>query len=269
MLELLEYKNGPNRSAPTLQPGPNLTCYLRRAAMKATRVCSVANCSTPVSRSRKCDKHYRKELAARSPECSIKGCTRNSERRGMCDPHYRKALRGSLERPSDLPIPTDSGEVWKKLPSDDAYSVSSHGRVWGHPRLIRREHPVDESWTYPKMLKLGVDPLGYRRAGIRGTVVRVHVLVAETFLGPRGEGEVVCHEDGDPANNSIGNLYYGTQSENNYDSIRHGTNVNYRKTHCPAGHEYSPGNTAYGKRGDGRKFRICIECRRRRGRTRG
>lgn len=52
---------------------------------------------------------------------------------------------------------------------------------------------------------------------------RVHSLVAEAFIGPRPPGLIVCHKDGNPKNNNVDNLYYGTTKQNSADSIRHGT----------------------------------------------
>jgi hypothetical protein len=49
----------------------------------------------------------------------------------------------------------------------------------------------------------------------------VHRLVASAFLGE--SDLLVLHKDGDNLNNNIGNLYYGTHSDNYKDSKRHGT----------------------------------------------
>lgn len=51
----------------------------------------------------------------------------------------------------------------------------------------------------------------------------VHHLVLEAFVGPCPEGQEALHGDGNPANNSIGNLRWGTHQENVADSQRHGT----------------------------------------------
>lgn len=52
---------------------------------------------------------------------------------------------------------------------------------------------------------------------------KVHVLVAQAFLGPCPNGFLVRHLDGNPKNNCIHNLAYGTPRENNLDKARHGT----------------------------------------------
>jgi hypothetical protein len=51
---------------------------------------------------------------------------------------------------------------------------------------------------------------------------RIHLIVAEEFLGPRIKGIEVCHEDGNPANNQASNLRFGTHKSNMEDMVRHG-----------------------------------------------
>lgn len=69
---------------------------------------------------------------------------------------------------------------------------------------------------------------GYLRVGLRYNgkymTCRVHSLVLETFVGPRPEGYVARHLDGNKLNNSLENLVWGTSEENNgLDKKRHGT----------------------------------------------
>ena len=50
----------------------------------------------------------------------------------------------------------------------------------------------------------------------------VHTLVAQAFIGERPSPEhEVLHNDGDPWNNSVSNLRYGTTRENAQDRERH------------------------------------------------
>jgi hypothetical protein len=76
-------------------------------------------------------------------------------------------------------------------------------------------------------LKAAVGLPGYKRVGIRYgdgyRIKRVHVLVAEAFIGPRPAGHDVAHADGDPLNNSVENLRYATRRQNLADARRHGT----------------------------------------------
>jgi hypothetical protein len=65
---------------------------------------------------------------------------------------------------------------------------------------------------------------GYRWVKFgRSAQIRVHVLVLETFVEPRPEGLVCRHLDGNPLNNHVGNLRWGTLEENYADRRLHGT----------------------------------------------
>lgn len=51
----------------------------------------------------------------------------------------------------------------------------------------------------------------------------IHRLMLFTFIGPPLEGQECRHLDGNPRNNKIGNLAWGTAQENADDRKRHGT----------------------------------------------
>ena len=55
--------------------------------------------------------------------------------------------------------------------------------------------------------------------------VLVHVLVLNAFVGPAPDGMGCRHLDGDPLNNLLSNLRWGTQAENIEDRARHGRTV--------------------------------------------
>lgn len=55
--------------------------------------------------------------------------------------------------------------------------------------------------------------------------IKIQRLVALHFIGPKPEGEVVCHNDGDKANCHVENLRYDTQAANIADKVIHGTNI--------------------------------------------
>jgi len=87
----------------------------------------------------------------------------------------------------------------------------------------------------------------------------VHRLVGEAFLGPLPDGLQTRHLNGNGHDNRVANLKYGTHLENMRDSIEHGTHVSLRmkaRTHCSAGHEYTPENTARDRNGS----RLCRKC---------
>lgn len=145
--------------------------------------------------------------------------------------------------------------TWADIPHFPGYQVSSDGEV----RSYR------QSGTEPKLLKLHPNP---RRGCLQVYLMRdgkkharkVHALVALAFIGPRPEGMEVCHYDGNPLNNHLFNLDYDTHSANLHDQVRHGTHPEASRTHCDNGHEYTPDNIYWRKRGRGRVTRLCKTC---------
>jgi hypothetical protein len=133
--------------------------------------------------------------------------------------------------------------VWAWVPGyEHRYEVSNHGHVrsW----LPWRGTPV------PRALSTPLDSYGYpgvrlTAAGSEQRTVRVHVLVALAFIGPRPDGMEARHLDGDKTNVAVANLRYGTSSENRQDALRHGhhANQNTDATHCLRGHPFSEENT--------------------------
>lgn len=138
----------------------------------------------------------------------------------------------------------------QQIPGFPGYLATPDGRIWSTKGAGR-------------YLKPAIDSRGYRRVSIRldgkSLTRTVHTLIALTYLGPRPDGLEICHNDGDPMNNSAHNLRYDTHSSNMLDKAKHGTNVsaNAAKTHCPKGHEYTPENTYRYNR-----HRICKTCNR-------
>ena len=106
-----------------------------------------------------------------------------------------------------LPAPGEE-EIWKTHAIYTEYEISSFGNV----RRKRTQH----------MMTATVNGRGYSavhfRAGIKGKsgkYLRVHRLVAETFLGEAPGPEYECdHLDRNRQNNYIGNLRWTTHPEN-------------------------------------------------------
>lgn len=145
------------------------------------------------------------------------------------------------------------------------YEVSDHGRVRSVDRTIVGSDGVRQRHS-GQMLVQGTNStcehrLVKLRSGHQRRVARyVHRLVLEAFVGPCPEGHEVCHNDGDPTNNHVSNLRYGTVSDNRYDSVRHGTHVEARKTHCPRGHVLDDPNLVPSLKVRG--CRSCLACSR-------
>lgn len=120
-------------------------------------------------------------------------------------------------------------EVWKPVPDYEGYFASRDGRVLSTKR------------SNPRVLKTPCNGSGYPVVGLRkngeARYVYLHQVILWTYVGPAPEGFETRHLDGDPLNNGLDNLSYGTKSENCSDQVRHGTHHMSRRTHCPKGHE--------------------------------
>lgn len=98
------------------------------------------------------------------------------------------------------------------------YEASSLGRIrssWGQGR---KSH--GNAWVFKKQTASG---LGRLMVAVGGKVEQVSRIVARAFLGEGSEGHVVRHLNDNALDNRIGNLAWGTQSENHADSKRNGT----------------------------------------------
>lgn len=152
-----------------------------------------------------------------------------------------------------------AAERWRAIPGYvGAYEVSDLGRVRSLPRHDRLGRPVQGRVLKPAPDSGGYSTYNLHRDG-QGCTHRAHCLVALAFVGPRPADLEVRHLDGDPSNNALVNLAYGTRSENQLDRIGHGTHQHARKTHCPRGHAYEGANLGLHR---GRTNRYCRTCQR-------
>lgn len=96
---------------------------------------------------------------------------------------------------------------------EDLYEVSNHGEVRRGPQ--------------GRVLKPGLHLGGYHHVVLSGRGLRkcllIHRIVLEAFVSLRPEGLEARHRDGDPTNNRLDNLCWGTSAENENDKRRHGT----------------------------------------------
>lgn len=94
------------------------------------------------------------------------------------------------------------------------YDVRADGTVWTtyreRPRAMH-VYPAGGNGYLTVKLRVNGRRIGYK----------VHVLVAQKFLGPKPfDDAVVRHMDGDQTNCAASNLRYGTQKENIADKFR-------------------------------------------------
>jgi hypothetical protein len=135
------------------------------------------------------------------------------------------------------------------------YEVTDDGHVWTLPKTRNnRFYPARE--LSQVSFQGGRRKVTLTKNGVQ-TTHRVHRIVAEAFLGY--DSRNVLHRNGDPSDNRLENLYYGTQSDNLLDAVRHGTHAMAARTECPQGHEYTPENTLRLKRRNGRVCRTCLK----------
>ena len=130
-----------------------------------------------------------------------------------------KVKLGSLSWTSPI-YPHGEGKYQNKslrdnIPGYPGYHISKRGKIYsrwdinGKGILSRRYH-----LKQPHLNKNGRYIIGLSQPGIGTTKWLVHRLVALVYL-PNPEGlPYVCHKDNVPTNNSVNNLYWGTQKDN-------------------------------------------------------
>ena len=132
--------------------------------------------------------------------------------------------------------------------------------------LRRRMSPEERFWSYADkggdcwMWTGGLDASGYGQfTVVRGEHVRAHRHAYALVVGPIPEGKVLDHLCRTRACVNPAHMEPVTNRENvlRGDGI---TALNARKTHCPAGHEYTEGNT-YLTAGGKRQCRQCNQAR--------
>jgi hypothetical protein len=171
----------------------------------------------------------------------------------------RKAESKKPAEPTDLP-----GEEWRPVVDyEGLYSVSNLGRVRSEHRMAHRTDGKTQT-VHARILRSVPDPKGYLRVNLfrdnTGVTRYNHLMVMAAFVGPLPDHLETRHLNGNPKDNRLVNLAYGTRSENFLDAVQHGTHRNSRKTHCFRGHPFTDSNT-YVPPSGGRYCRICIQIR--------
>ena len=138
-----------------------------------------------------------------------------------------KAKIGSLSWTSPI-YPHGEGKYQDKILHDNipgypGYHISKRGRIYsrwdvnGKGILNKRYH-----LKQPHLNKKGRYIIGLSQPCLGTTKWLVHRLVALVYL-PNPEGlPYVCHKDNVPTNNSVNNLYWGTQKDNMSQASKEG-----------------------------------------------
>ena len=155
-------------------------------------------------------------------------------------------------------------EKWIPVPGyEGIYEVSDRGQVRSLDRTTAGPG------GFPKRIKgtilaQSTHPNGYKRVNLykggKALTRGVHQIVMLGFVGPVPEGMEVCHNDGNPANNSLENLRYDTLSANQQEIVAHGRNEKANRTHCPRGHVLKLPNLVAHQWRNG--HRSCLSCAR-------
>ena len=127
-------------------------------------------------------------------------------------------------------------EIWKDIPGyEGKYQVSNLGRVKSLPRVQEQMSKGKNYHTHKipgKILKPRKKKCGHMQVHICGKNEAVHKLVMLTFVGERPTGVEICHNDSNPANNSLDNLRYDTREANRVDMIFAGNQARQKLSVC-------------------------------------
>lgn len=111
-------------------------------------------------------------------------------------------------------------EQWRQLAGRPIYEISNLGRLRNvlTGRFLSGTIVLQPTGKVARLqIVLGLG--GSRRC------VGIHILVLETFIGPRPSNLDGCHGDGNPLNNRLDNLRWDTRNGNLADTVRHGTKL--------------------------------------------
>jgi len=112
----------------------------------------------------------------------------------------------------------------RPVPGYPGYTISTLGEVFGKRADTRGGLSFDAGEQ--GHLRVTMHREGSPRSGERELV---HRLMLTTFVRPAHKGEQACHRTGDPADNRLSNLYWGSQSHNWRDRISHGNGRSWSK----------------------------------------
>lgn len=156
-------------------------------------------------------------------------------------------------------------EIWRNLPDYiGTYQVSNKGRIRSLTRTVTDKN--GRSMTRRgKMItpalagKNGYYQFAASENGLQSRIT-VQTAVLAAFVGPRPEGMIVLHLNGDPRDNRLVNLRYGTRAEASQMAATRAAADNPTTPRCPQGHPLITPNLAAKNLALG--HRLCKACHR-------
>lgn len=117
-------------------------------------------------------------------------------------------------------------ESWRAVPGlVGRYEVSDLGGVRSVDRVVvarnRWGDDMLRSLKGQTLRSVDADEYGHQCVSLARRTFRVHSLVMLAFRGETPEGLEIRHLDGNPRNNALTNLCFGTHAENMRDIARH------------------------------------------------
>ena len=111
-----------------------------------------------------------------------------------------------------------TGRPW---PTDLRFLVDPSGAITGPSGRVLTPMP---NWAGYLQISRYAEGKWYRPA--------VHIMVCETFHGPRPPGHDAAHHDGNKSNCSAENVGWKTPTENEADKVTHGTRAEGERHGC-------------------------------------
>ncbi|MCC6419530.1 MAG: HNH endonuclease [Gemmataceae bacterium] len=116
---------------------------------------------------------------------------------------------------------SDVGVEYRDIQEFPGYRVGSDGSVW----TLRYKGVRRNGWRQlglSQRKRQGYITACFRQGG-KNHIRYVHRLVLEAFIGPCPDGMESRHMNGNPHDNRLENLCWGTRQQNIEDKCRHGT----------------------------------------------
>lgn len=123
-------------------------------------------------------------------------------------------------------------ETWKAVVGyEGIYEISDLGNMRSVPRIDIKGVPRGGHQMKFRLEKAGYYSVSCYLNGVHKRK-KVHVLVAEAFIGPRPSSDLVCRHLNDiKTDNVLTNLAWGTHKQNKADSRVNGTMMKGEKSH--------------------------------------